>query len=72
MNPKDHPNAYAGGLSGAAAAILLHELDRRLGVKLDAQEASFVSVAVAAAFLFAGRQLSRRKGKSPTPAPPQA
>jgi len=59
MNPKSHPNAYAAGLSGTVTAFLLYELNKRLGVSLDSQEASYISVLVAAAVLFAGRKLGK-------------
>lgn len=65
MNPKDHPNAYASGLAGTVTAFLLYEANKRLGVELDSQEASFLSVAVAALVLFAGRKLGGSKPAQP-------
>ena len=61
LNPKNHPNAYAGGFAGFLAAFVLHELQVRAGLTLDAQEQSMVSVAIAALVLFAGRWLSGLK-----------
>lgn len=61
MNPRDHANAYVGFSTGSATAFLLYELHKRCGISLDAQETSFLSVSVAAAFLFAGRLLGGRK-----------
>ena len=60
MNPKDHANAYVGLSTGTVTAFLLYELNKRCGVSLDGQETAFVSVAVSAIFLFAGRKLGKR------------
>lgn len=58
-SPKDHPNAYAGFSTAAAAAFLVTELHDRLGVDITLDEAGYIVAGVAALVLFLGRRRSK-------------
>lgn len=59
MNPRNHPNAAAGGLSAWLTGIVLYEAQKR-GVPLDSYEATTIVGLVVAGVLALGKRAGLR------------
>ena len=52
-SPKDHPNAYGGGLAATTTALIVYECNNRLHFDVSALEAGWLVAIVTAGYLAA-------------------
>ena len=55
-SPVSQPNAFAGLSSGTVAALIVYELDERLGVTISVFEAGFIVAFVTTIYLALGKK----------------
>ena len=52
-SPKDHPNAYGGGLTATTTALIVYECNTRLGFNITELEAGWLVAIATASYLAA-------------------